>query len=159
MVRFPSSPLANHLLTIPSRHDLRPAAAAQVATAEGEELPPPLTDLEAPATGETPAAYEAATSTPAAAVPAADAPQRNRVVRFLNLNHLRSATAEERMAALRQLREQSREEHAPEITEDAEGSGTRTRLSGRLRDTFRIRTRRQEPPVPQTQIENETPSA
>lgn len=66
---------------------------------------------------------------------------RGRVARLLDLNRLRHAPPDERIAALRQLREQSQREG--EAVEDVEESSRRARLTNRLRDTFRIRTRAQ----------------
>ena len=96
---------------------------------EGSELPPPL----APEAGETTAeaSGEASGSTH----------QRRGVARLLDLNRLRHAPPDERIAALRQLREQSQREGAP--TEDVEEISRRARLTNRLRDTFRVRTRAQ----------------
>jgi len=113
------------------RHDLRPEASADATpSAEGDELPPPLSANDG---------HEAATGND----DSSDAPQRRRVSRFLDLNRLRTAPPDERIAALRRLREQSRREG--EATEDVEERSRRARLTGRLRDTFRIRTRRQQP--------------
>lgn len=115
-----------------SRHDLRPAAdtAEGVPGAEGDELPPPLADHEAAGEATTGAAHEDR--------------HRPRVSRFMDLHRLRTAPAEERIAALRELREQSRADGT--AMEDVEDPSRRTRLTGRLRDTFRIRTQRETPP-------------
>lgn len=96
---------------------------------EGSELPPPIS----PEAGETTeeASGEASGSTH----------QRRGVARLLDLNRLRHAPPDERIAALRQLREQSQREGAP--TEDVEEISRRARLTNRLRDTFRVRTRAQ----------------
>ncbi|KAL3427576.1 hypothetical protein PVAG01_01085 [Phlyctema vagabunda] len=102
------------------RHDLRPEASNNEVAAEGDELPPPLNPAEGASENEA---------------------HPRRGTRFLDLHRLRHAPAHERIAALRSLREQSRrdgnvvEQTAPEAT-----SG-RTRLTGRLREAFRIRTR------------------
>jgi hypothetical protein len=96
-------------------------------TGEGSELPPPLS-----VEGEGTASAEEATSS---------SPPRRGVARLLDLNRLRHAPPDERIAALRQLREQSQQEGEP--TEDVEESSRRARLTNRLRDTFRIRTRAQ----------------
>ena len=127
------------MLTLPSRRDLRPAATAEDITAEGDELPPPLSATEAGETGEVAGAAESV-----------DTRQRRRHSRFLDLHRLRTAPAHERIAALRQLREQSQQE-GHDATEDTEEPSRRARLTGRLRDTFRIRTRRQneEPQQPE----------
>ncbi len=98
-----------------------------VPVAEGSELPPPLLVAEG-------------------SEPSAD-PHRNRISRFLDLNRLRHAAPDERIAALRELREQSQREGAPEVVEDTEERSRRVRLAGRLRDTFRIRTRTQNVPM------------
>jgi hypothetical protein len=117
-------------LTHDSRHDLRPVASATEnientasATGEGGELPPPLSvdGAEAPETDEANVSN----------------PQR----RHSHLNRLRHAPADERIAALRQLREQSQSEGEP--AEDVEEPSRRARLTNRLRDGFRIRTRMQ----------------
>ncbi|TVY29756.1 Receptor homology region,transmembrane domain- and RING domain-containing protein [Lachnellula hyalina] len=69
--------------------------------------------------------------------------QRHRISRFLDLNRLRHAAPHERIAALRQLREESRTQE--QIEQAVEGQQSRrTRVTGRLRDTFRIRTRTQD---------------
>ena len=138
-----------HRLTVPpSRHDLRPVASATdpaAPTAEGSELPPPLAADEG---GENGAEHEAehgaepGTENGAEAAEGDDASanhQRHRVSRFLDLNRLRHAPADERIAALRRLREQSQRDGEP--AEDVEEPSRRARLTGRLRDTFRIRTR------------------
>jgi hypothetical protein len=121
-------------LTFYSRHDLRPVTSATEntentasTTAEGVELPPPLS-VEGAEIAET---EEASASNP----------QRRRISRLLDLNRLRHAPADERIAALRQLREQSQLEGEP--TEDVEETSRRTRLTNRLRDRFRIGTRMQ----------------
>src|SRR6187402_1420751 len=139
--RFTLLSIAN----IPSRHDLRPVASATSdpegatpegaapTTPEGAELPPPLSMNEGTETG-----------VPAAGEDEASAHQRRRVSRFLDLNRLRHAPPDERIAALRRLREQSQREG--EAPEDAEEPSRRARLTNRLRDTFRIRTRTQTVP-------------
>jgi len=119
---------------IVSRHDLRPTPV-EGATAEGEDLPPPLSPTEG---GE------------AAIVPEAGNPQRRRVSRFLDLHRLRTAPPAERIAALRQLREQSQRDGEPT---EAVTETSRPGLSSRLRDTFRIRTRRQNEQPPPAQAE------
>ena len=112
-----------------SRHDLRPATTeapeGAAPTAEGSELPPPLNPEEG--TEVTAEGDEALTS-----------PQPRRGSRFLDLNRLRHAPADERIAALRSLREQTQRDGE---AEDVEEPSRRARLTGRLRDTFRIRTR------------------
>ncbi|KAN0110317.1 hypothetical protein V8E51_006704 [Hyaloscypha variabilis] len=116
------------------RHDLRPVTSATENTdntvstaAEGSELPPPLAvDVE-----------EATTTDEAGG----SNHQRRGVARLLDLNRLRHAPPDERIAALRQLREQSQREG--EQTEDVEEISRRARLTNRLRDTFRVRTREQ----------------
>lgn len=57
----------------------------------------------------------------------------------LNARRMRDATVEERLAALRSVREEAHRESV-EGNEEAE-ERRRTRLSTRLRDRFRIRTR------------------
>lgn len=124
------------------RHDLRPVTSATSQTApaaEGDELPPPLSAEAADG--------DAAETTSAAQDESSDAHQRRRASRFLDLHRLRTAPADERIAALRRLREQSRRDG--EAAEDVEEPSRRARLTGRLRDTFRIRTRRQNDETPQ----------
>ena len=124
-----SCPPPSHMCANPcSRHDLRPVPSAS-ATAEGEELPPPLS-----ANGEGEIEIEAIGDD------VSDSNhQRRRVSRFLDLTRLRTAPPEERIAALRRLREQSQRDGE----EDVEEHSRRARLTGRLRETFRIRTRTQ----------------
>jgi hypothetical protein len=129
----PSCPkLIKAILTNYSRHDLRPIASATEntentapTTSEGSELPPPLA-VEGAETAETDNGSNH---------------QRRLVSRLLDLNRLRHAPPDERIAALRQLREQSQREREP--AEDVEETSRRARLTNRLRDTFRIRTRAQ----------------
>lgn len=131
-----------------SRHDLRPVPSATddptSPTAEGSELPPPL-NAEGIDNG---AGTEngAETAETAEGDNASTNPQRRRVSRFLDLNRLRHAPPDERIAALRRLREQAQQDGE---TEDVEEPSRRARLTGRLRDTFRIKTR----------AENQAPSA
>jgi len=56
---------------------------------------------------------------------------------------MRNASSHERIAALRQLRQQQEESGANTAGPEAEGEeqSRRARLTGRLRDAFRIRTR------------------
>jgi hypothetical protein len=119
----------NHTTNRSSRHNLNPVksntsetADPAAQTTESSELPPPLAAEEGEASN----------------------PQRRRVSRFVDLARLRHAPPHERIAALRQLREQSRRE--PTAPEDAEETSRRTRLTNRLRDTFRIRTRQNDAP-------------
>ena len=123
---------------ITSRHDLRPVTSATSDTAraagttsEGNELPPPLAaeGIEDAAEG-VEATEEASTGS---------TQRRTRISRLLDPTRLRHAPPDERIAALRRLREQSRREGEP--AEDVEEPSRRARLTGRLRDTFRIRTR------------------
>lgn len=133
----PFSPNWYQLLTQSSRHDLRPVTSATSntentvsttgANGEGSELPPPL-GVE----GEETANPDEASGSNH---------QRRGVARLLDLNRLRHAPPDERIAALRQLREQSQREGEP--VEDVEETSRRARLTNRLRDTFRIRTREQ----------------
>lgn len=117
-----------------SRHDLRPVtstasnadATAPATSADGDELPPPLAAENGAETSEE-----------------VDAPQRRRISRFLDRNRLRHAPPDERIAALRRLREHSQREGG--VVEGSEQRSGRARLTGRLRDTFRIRTRPQTP--------------
>jgi hypothetical protein len=121
-----------------SRHDLRPATSPTSdtdgtagVTAEGDELPPPL------------AATEGAENSPEIPEDAVNGntQRRTRISRLLDPTRLRHAPRDERIAALRRLREQSQREGEP--AEDVEEPRRRARLTGRLRDTFRIRTRTQ----------------
>lgn len=129
--------IKNSILSHSSRRDLRPVTSATEntehtasTTAEGSELPPPLSVEGAEGT-ETAETDEASPSNP----------QRRRTSRLLDLNRLRHAPAHERIAALRQLREQSQREGEP--TEDVEETSRRARLTNRLRDRFHIGTRMQ----------------
>lgn len=77
---------------------------------------------------------------------------RSRASRLLDIHRLRHAPADERIAALRELREQTQNE--PETAEadadaEAEGTSRRVRLTGRLRDAFKIKTRTQDTPPAQ----------
>ncbi|CZS88722.1 uncharacterized protein RAG0_00369 [Rhynchosporium agropyri] len=109
------------------RHDLRPMTTA-TSTAEGE-LPPPLS----------------ANDDADRASSEGSAHQRRRVSRFLDLNRLRHAPPDERIAALRQLREETQRTGAETVNSEdaAEEPSRRVRLTNRLRDTLRIRTRAQ----------------
>jgi hypothetical protein len=110
-----------------SRIDLRPAetnaAEPEQAAEEDAALPPPLTETEG-----------------------ADAqvhPSRGRLSRRLDAALMRNASSHERIAALRQLRQQQLDSGPPTAGPDAEREeqSRRARLTGRLRDAFRIRTR------------------
>lgn len=120
------------------RHDLRPVVTADADTEnpetnpEGAELPPPL-------------AAEGENTTADSASAEGSSRRRNHASRLLDLHRLRHAPADERIAALRRLREQSQTEAEPAEGE-AEEPSRRARLTGRLRDTFRIRTRTQNTP-------------
>ncbi|KAL2066411.1 hypothetical protein VTL71DRAFT_2482 [Oculimacula yallundae] len=109
------------------RHDLRPVTTA-TSTAEGE-FPPPLS----------------ANDDADRVSSEGSAHQRRRISRFLDLNRLRHAPPDERIAALRQLREESQRAGGEPLSSDdiAEEPTRRARLTNRLRDTFRIRTRAQ----------------
>jgi hypothetical protein len=75
---------------------------------------------------------------------------RSRASRLLDIHRLRHAPADERIAALRELREQTQNEDEPAETDaDAEGTSRRVRLTGRLRDAFKIKTRTQDTPPAQ----------
>ncbi|RFU32666.1 hypothetical protein B7463_g3653, partial [Scytalidium lignicola] len=130
------------------RLDLRPEtshASGAEATAEGTtengELPPPL--------GETDEANNGTS--------AGESSHPRRISRFIELHRLRHAPAEERIAALRRLRNETREatnsegaaaatSETVEAQDDSEETGRRARLASRLRDKLRIRTR----PMPPT---------
>ncbi|TVY43899.1 Receptor homology region,transmembrane domain- and RING domain-containing protein [Lachnellula occidentalis] len=104
----------------------------EAASASGD-LPPPLI-LEG-----------TLESSPAEASEDGNNHQRHRIPRFLDLHRLRHAEPDERIAALRQLREESRTQEASEAVGVEEQQSRRARVTGRLRDTFRIRTRTQNP--------------
>ena len=111
-----------------SRTDADPSDAA----ADESALPPPLG-------GE---------SRPSHEDPAHRA--RRRAASLLHLHRLRTAPPDERIAALRQLREQTRAEGG--TVEEVE-EPSRARLADRLRDRFRIGTRQQ----PSAAIQDNTP--
>lgn len=67
---------------------------------------------------------------------------RNRLSRLFDINRLRQAPIEERMAALRQLGAEQRQTERENADGDERGQGAR--LAERLRERFRIRTRAQE---------------
>ncbi|APA05770.1 hypothetical protein sscle_01g005400 [Sclerotinia sclerotiorum 1980 UF-70] len=111
------------------RHDLRPTVTH--AQNEDEELPPPLEAHE----GETASEHTANVSENGEAGPG------HRISRLM---HLRHAPPEESIAALRELaREQPQQEGEVSNQDVAEEQSRRTRLAGRLRNSFRIRTRSQ----------------
>ncbi|KAH6670126.1 hypothetical protein B0J14DRAFT_111780 [Halenospora varia] len=106
------------------RHDLRPVTSGTSGTTGTDDLPPPLDDEHsADASGDI------------------EHQQRRRMSRFIDLSRLRHAPPDERIAALRELREQSRTNEEP--VADSEETSRRARLTGRLKDKFRIRTRTQ----------------
>lgn len=147
-----------------SRHDLRPVrsntsehpstadvdAGEAAASATEAELPPPL-EAEEGANNNT---------------------SSRRRSRFLDLHRLRHAPAEERIAALRQLREQSQQEREGENAttgaseRNVDGSGVvaaeeqsrRARVTGRLRNVFGVRTRTAAAPVLQTRSATTAPA-
>lgn len=89
---------------------------------------------------------DAALPPPLAETEGADAqvlPARGRLSRRLDTALMRNASSHERIAALRQLRQQQEEPGAAMAGPEAEGEeqSRRARLTGRLRDVFRIRTR------------------
>lgn len=146
-VYFASS-LVMPALTISSRLDLRPEPSNSGAepteegtSGENGELPPPLR--------ETDEANSSSSATESSSQPRG-------ISRFIDLHRLRHAPAEERIAALRELRNESRDasnaENAstsPEVgasQEDVEESGRRARLTNRLKEKLRVRTR----PMPPT---------
>jgi len=82
-----------------------------------------------------------------------DSNQRGHAARILELTRLRHAPAQERIAALRQLRTEQRQNQSDATattattgTETTAERGRRARLTGRLRDVFRIRTRAEAAP-------------
>jgi hypothetical protein len=111
---------------------------------ESDELPPPLTAEDGvlaegptePITGEGDTSNEASHR------------HRLRVSRLLDLTRLRTAPPEERIAALRELREQSQQqENAVDAGPAAAEQHNRSAgLTSRLRNTFHIRTRSQNAP-------------
>lgn len=115
------------LADLPSRIDLNPAKTEE----NGEEGENPEHPEETPAEG--------------TATPTAEATQsrHNRLTNYLhghgplNARRMRNATVEERLAALRRVREENQDEAANQ--NDARPN--RARLTTRLRDRFRIRTR------------------
>ena len=112
-----SVPLYQCERTRPRRRWISPSATSG-------DLPPPLDEI----TG--------------AANPATAARQRGSLaVYFHNLRHMRDATAEERLAELRRLHSANQEAGATGRATDVDRE---RRLSTRLPDAFRIRTRRQE---------------
>ncbi|KJZ75059.1 hypothetical protein HIM_05545 [Hirsutella minnesotensis 3608] len=66
----------------------------------------------------------------------------NRLARLLDVNRLRQAPVEERMEALRQMRAQSHDQNS-QFGEGSSRRGQGARLTKKLRDKFRIRTRAQ----------------
>lgn len=75
---------------------------------------------------------------------------RSRAARLLDIHRLRHAPADERIAALRELRERTQNEgETAEGETDAEEPSRRLRLTGRLRDAFKIKTRTQDTPPAQ----------
>lgn len=99
------------------RRDLRPEGSrGENDVAEDGELPPPLVE-EADIT---------------------EQPHRRGLARLLDRNRLHHAPAQERIAVLRDLRQQSRDGDTAESVTEGRGR------SARLRDAFRIRTRRQQ---------------
>ena len=105
-----------------SRIDLNPPKAEENGEQEGEHAEHPQETPEEPATpAETPARHS-----------------HSRLTNYLNARRMRNATVEERLAALRHVREASQDEQPP--TDDASTQRSRNRLSTRLRDKFRVRT-------------------
>ncbi|PHH69017.1 hypothetical protein CDD82_126 [Ophiocordyceps australis] len=106
----------------PDSNKRRSSATAGAGAEDDASLPPPLameTD-------------EASTASHA---------QSSRLSRLLDINRLRQAPVEERMEALRQMRSETREDGSH--TGDEAESRHRARLTDRLKDKFRIRTRAQ----------------
>lgn len=100
---------------------------ASSSSREGGGLAPPL------------AAVEGSSSPPSSS-------STRRLSRYLDLHRLRHAPPDERIAALRQYRQQSQSDNDHTATaEDSESQTRRTTLATRLRDSFRIRTRVQNP--------------
>jgi len=110
------------------RHDLRPTTTN---TENDDELPPPLSNQE----GENNNEHTAGTAE------TGEHPSRRRVSRFIDLHRLRHAPPNERIAALRQLREQSQREGAEPGNGSVEEGNRRASMTDRLRNKFRIRTR------------------
>ncbi|KAJ6789026.1 hypothetical protein PWT90_09916 [Aphanocladium album] len=112
------------------RYDLQPGRQAGTpATETAPELPPPLA-LEAEDN-------ESTTSS------------RNRASRLFEMNRLRNLSQQDRIAALRAMRNrrdeppETDEAHGQAAEDEGEENGRATRLAAKLRDKFRIRTRAQ----------------
>ncbi|KAM3078107.1 hypothetical protein ACMFMG_002592 [Clarireedia jacksonii] len=109
------------------RHDLRPTTT----NPENDgEIPPPLSDQ-----------GENGNEHTAGATETSEHPSRRRVSRFIDLHRLRHAPPDERIAALRRLREQSQQEGTEISNGSAEEGNRRASMTDRLRNKFRIRTR------------------
>lgn len=112
---------------------------------------------------EHPAEEEAALPPPLTETEGADAQvhaTRRRLSRRLDAALMRNASSHERIAALRQLRQQQVEAGAStEGPEAAEEQSRRARLTSHLRDVFRIRTRAMaEPAAPEAPEVSDTPA-
>lgn len=108
-----------------SRLDLRPQNEKRDPSMPDQLLPPPLELDQADGSGAGPSSR-----------------QQRRGSRFLDLHRLRHASVEERIEGLRRYRTETRESEA---APDVEDRTRRARLSERLRERFRIRTRAQSP--------------
>lgn len=129
MVRY-FSPSAGAQLIYISRVDLRPAETNTSETA-------PTADGEPAAEG-APAHAPPLTEAEGAAVVSAER-SRGRVARHLDAILL--GTTQERLSALRRLREETGDANAvPAAEADPQEQTRRARLAGILRETFRIRT-------------------
>lgn len=110
------SPYSDSEANASSRHDLNPTATAEAdestVAATGDSLAPPLAAGVGPETATAPNAG------------------RGRMSRLLDLNRLRHAPPDERIAALRTLREQSRGDGT--IIEEPEEPSRRTRMRERF---------------------------
>lgn len=115
-------------LTILSRHDLRPITSNSSGLTIVEGLSPPLSAIDEQRYYSDNQEYNS---------------RRNRINRFFDLNRLRQAPPSESIAALRQLRQQTQNQAASANLEDIEERTRSARLTKRLKDAFRIRTRTQ----------------
>jgi len=129
VVSYSSTPHAIVVLTFDSRVDLRPVNSRDSAGSQEDELAPPLN-------------------------PEGDTSHRRRTALFdiLSLRQRPNASPEERISALRRLREQRRNQSgdvasgsANASTEEVDGARDRRnrRISARLSDVFSGRSRRE----------------
>ncbi|KHJ35546.1 putative ring finger domain protein [Erysiphe necator] len=110
------------------RHDLRPISPDSSGIVVAEGLPPPLSAIDEERYHSDNQEYNS---------------RRNKITRFFDLTRLRQAPPDESIAALRQLRQQTQPYIESTNTADIEERNRSSRLTERLKDTFRIRTRTQ----------------